>query len=452
MASIRCRKDTGLLLIDFRFRGTRCREQTMLPDTAANRARLQTLADRIERSINKGTFRYAEFFPNSPRAKLDGNEAADQDTPSSRDGSKANGASLPLFSEFAEVWFSESEPKWRKRYRASVRDVLDKVLLPFFGSKRLDAIVRADALAFRSQIAKRAGRAGRSLSAKRINKLMMHLNAILNEGCDRYGIGSPARGIKPLKQKRAEVQPFSLDEVERLTATIRDDYRPYLTVRCFTGLRTGEANGLQWSDIDFTRNTITVNRSVSRDGDGDLKTDFSHREIPMPPQVRTAIEEQRTRAVEGCPWVFHTLHANPIDAVNFTNRVWYPLLRHLGLAKRPPYQMRHTAATLMLASGENPEWVAKVLGHANTDMLFRVYSRFVPNLTRQDGLAFAGLITSHSGRASRRDATAENIEAMDVEALRQALKAALFQHGRVPVLAGRQKAGEGEDASQGRVN
>ena len=48
----------------------------------------------------------------------------------------------------------------------------------------------------------------------------------------------------------------------------------------------------------------------------------------------------------------------------------------------------------MLASGENPEWIAKLMGHASTQMLFTVYSRFVPNLTRQDGLAITGLLNS----------------------------------------------------------
>ena len=69
------------------------------------------------------------------------------------------------------------------------------------------------------------------------------------------------------------------------------------------------------------------------------------------------------------------------------------LLRHLGLERRRPYQMRHTAATLWLASGEAPEWIARQLGHTTTEMLFRVYSRYVPNLTRRDGSAFERLIT-----------------------------------------------------------
>jgi integrase len=120
------------------------------------------------------------------------------------------------------------------------------------------------------------------------------------------------------------------------------------------------------------------------------------------------------------------MHGHPLDAVNFTNRVWYPLLRHLGMTLRPPYQMRHTAATLMLASGENAEWVAKVLGHATTEMLFRVYSRFVPNLTRQDGRAFAGLINSHAAEPKPSAPTPQDVDSMDTESLRRELKAALL--------------------------
>jgi integrase len=48
----------------------------------------------------------------------------------------------------------------------------------------------------------------------------------------------------------------------------------------------------------------------------------------------------------------------------------------------------------MLASGEAPEWIARQMGHTTTEMLFRVYSRFIPNLTRQDGSAFERLMAA----------------------------------------------------------
>lgn len=70
------------------------------------------------------------------------------------------------------------------------------------------------------------------------------------------------------------------------------------------------------------------------------------------------------------------------------------MLEDLNIPYRRPYNTRHTAATIMLASGESPEWVARQLGHANTQMLFTVYSRFVPNLTRNDGSALDRLLAN----------------------------------------------------------
>ena len=90
--------------------------------------------------------------------------------------------------------------------------------------------------------------------------------------------------------------------------------------------------------------------------------------------------------------VFCTRNGSPIDAKNFTSRIWKPMLEDLGIEYRRPYNTRHTTATLWLASGEAPEWVARQMGHANTTMLFQVYSRFVPNLTRNDGSAMERLL------------------------------------------------------------
>ena len=113
----------------------------------------------------------------------------------------------------------------------------------------------------------------------------------------------------------------------------------------------------------------------------------------MSAPVYEALLAQRQRTGQQ-DYVFCTTSGAPLDNDNFTNRVWYPLLRHLGLDIRRPYQTRHTCATLWLAAGENPEWVARQLGHVDTTMLFKTYSRFIPNLTRTDGSAFNTLVSS----------------------------------------------------------
>lgn len=398
MVNVRARQDTGQLFLDFRYRGVRCREQTALADTPENRRRVEALAKRIQKEMQSGSFDYATHFPSSPRADQFTRPA---DASSALALQEAVSAALaptrdtPTFTEFAELWFLEMSPQWSVLHRQGVRDVLDKNLLPTFGSRSVHTVTKADVLAFRAELAKQPGRKGATLGASRINKVMCFLRQILNEAADRFEFIPAFRSIKPLKQKRTDVQPFTLEEVQKILDTVRPDFRDYLTVRFFTGLRTGEVNGLKWKHVDLDRNLILVRETVvnGQETDG-VKTDTSIRDIAMLPMVRTAIENRLKDRRPDCPWVFATSEANPIDAHNFSNRVWYPLLRYLELEPRRPYQTRHTAATLMLAAGENPEWIAQVMGHSTTAMLFKVYSRFVPNLTRQDGQAFAGLVHS----------------------------------------------------------
>jgi integrase len=162
-------------------------------------------------------------------------------------------------------------------------------------------------------------------------------------------------------------------------------------VRFFTGLRTGEVHGLQWKYVDFDRREIRVRETFVLGEDEYTKTDSSQRDIQMSQVVFDALKEQH-KATGSMKYVFCNRNGDPLDNKNFISRVWNPLLRYLGLKIRRPYQCRHTAATLWLASGEAPEWIARQLGHSTTEMLFRVYSRYVPNLTRKDGSAFERLL------------------------------------------------------------
>jgi integrase len=179
--------------------------------------------------------------------------------------------------------------------------------------------------------------------------------------------------------------------VTAIIANVREDFRHYFTVRFFTGLRTGEVHGLQWKYVDFDRREIRVRETFVLGEDEYTKTDSSQRDIQMSQVVFDALKEQH-KATGTMKYVFCNRNGDPLDNKNFISRVWNPLLRYLGLKIRRPYQCRHTAATLWLASGEAPEWIARQLGHSTTEMLFRVYSRYVPNLTRKDGSAFERLL------------------------------------------------------------
>lgn len=395
MGSVRALASKGTLFMDFRFAGQRLREYTVLPDTPANRKRLQKALDRIETEIALGSFDYAKTFGKPmPSQNRDG-ELVTIGAAAIESGPTQRPTNTPLFRDFANQWFTETEVQWRRSYRITQRGGLDKYLIPYFGDKAVAEIMKADVLAFRSSLTKmKARKSDTTLSNRRVNAVMKPLRQILNEAADRFDFTSPFRNIKPLKIKRSDVMPFSLDDVQNILARVRPDYKPYFTVRFFTGMRTGEVHGLKWKYVDFERRLILVRESIVLGEEDDLKTEGSQRDIQITQMVHDALMEQRESTAKLSEFVFCNQAGNPLDNKNFINRVWTPLLRNLGLAHRKAYQMRHTAATLWLASGEAPEWIARQLGHTSTEMLFRVYSRFVPNLTRQDGSAFDRLLTS----------------------------------------------------------
>lgn len=395
MGSIRTLQRTGSLFFDFRYRGHRCREYTALPDTPANRKKLQKVMERIETEITTGTFEYTKFFPNTRNA--DKFELANLASESSTASQEAAACSTPLFRDFAEVWYQEKEVEWRRSYKETVRNVLDKSLIPEFADKAVGQISKADVLAFRAKLGKVSARGKQTpLSSARINKMLNPLRQILNEAADRFDFRTPFDHIKQLKVKRTDVEPFTLEDVKSILDTVRPDFRNYFTVRFFTGMRTGEIDGLKWKFVDFERRLILVRETIVDGEEEYTKTDGSQRDIQMSQLVYDALKFQH-QATGKSVFVFCNREGKPLDHKNITNRVWYPLLRHLGLKKRRPYQCRHTAATLWLASGESPQWIAMQLGHTTTEMLFRVYARFVPNLTRKDGSAFERLLTGVMG-------------------------------------------------------
>ncbi|MBO6849342.1 MAG: site-specific integrase [Marinobacter sp.] len=383
MASIRVREATQKLFFDFQFRGKRCREQTSLENTHANRKKLEAILKRIEAEITLGTFEYYKYFPNSPKAQDFTRQAELQRSREAHD--------TPLFSEFCETWLDEMRVQWRQSHLSTIEGTLKNYLVPGFGEKEVGHITRQEILSFRASLAKVETRSKKPLSASRINRIMTPLRMILGEAANRFEFTSPFQGIKSLKVPRSDVEPFSLEEVRLILATVRADFRNYYTVRFFTGLRTGEIDGLQWDCVDFQRRQILVRQALVNGEIEQTKTDGSYRHIEMPQLVYDALKDQR-KATGNNTFVFCNGAGNPLEHNNVTKRVWYPLLSHLGLRKRRPYQTRHTAATLWLAAGENPEWIARQMGHTTTEMLFRVYSRYVPNLTRRDGSAFERLL------------------------------------------------------------
>jgi integrase len=122
-----------------------------------------------------------------------------------------------------------------------------------------------------------------------------------------------------------------------------------------------------------------------------LKTKKSRRDVDMLPTVEAALKEQPRDS----RYVFSNAVGGPLALTNIRNRIWYPTLKHAGQWPEDPsqqagdlYQTRHIFASIMLYVGEDPAWIARMMGHTTTRMLYKRYGKFIRYRARQDGSAY----------------------------------------------------------------
>lgn len=384
MGSVRVRKETGLLYFDFTYQGQRCREFTKLKESADNRRSMTKMMNRIDAEITTGAFNYRRYFPNS---KMNSRLAQ-----LSQQNCNADDVMNPKFGSFAEEWFYENQVRWKRSYKGNIQVVLANYLLKHFSEKNVSHITKGEVLKFRSSLAKVTN--GKKLSPDRINHIMTPLRMILADAADRYNFTTPFSGLKQLPVAQSQVDPFSLKEVWLFLNNVRSDFRNYYLIRFFTGMRTSEIDGLKWKYVDFDRREILIRETLVKGHVETTKTIGSARAIRMSEPVFQAFIKHKVLSDTGSEYVFCTSKGTPLNYSNIAARIWYPTLKQLKLKRRRPYQTRHTAATLWLGAGENPEWIARQMGHTTTKMLFTIYSRFVPNLTHNDGSAFERLLAA----------------------------------------------------------
>ena len=162
------------------------------------------------------------------------------------------------------------------------------------------------------------------------------------------------------------------------------------------GLRQGEVLGLGWQHIDFDKRVVIVDRALQRQPDGSLalaetKTQRSKRVIPMPPTLLASLQRrQHAQRVEKelatdrwheSDLVFTTAFGTPIHPRN-DYRSFRRLIEKAELRQVRLHDLRHTAASLLLAQGVAARVVMEILGHSQISITLNTYTHVDPELNR----------------------------------------------------------------------
>lgn len=270
--------------------------------------------------------------------------------------------------------------------------------LPSVRGLPIEGYTRADVLAFRSRLVREPKSDGTVRSPARVNLIPQTLGRMFAERERQLGIPNPCEDLRRLPTRRALIQPFTLPELHRLVAVAPEHLAEYVWIRGLVGMRSGEANGLRWDGVDLAAGTIEIRQARVCGNDVLPKNEFSERTIALIPAAREALVRQHKHTGETNSYVFLTPRGHPLDTRNFARRDWPRMLAVAGFKKRAPEQLRHTAATLLLAAGEAPTYVARLLGHADCRMLLSTYARYMAGaLGRTDGLALQRALDAAAG-------------------------------------------------------
>ena len=195
---------------------------------------------------------------------------------------------------------------------------------------------------------------------------------------------------------RHEIQPLSPDQARTLLFQAREHRLGALvTVALSLGLRLGEALGLRWEAVDLETATLHVRVALQRVAWSwqlvEPKSERSRRSIALPDVAVSALREHRVRQLEerlaaGSRWqengfVFTSRTGTPLEPRNVT-REFHGLLADAGLPRFRFHDLRHTAATFLLAQGVDPRTIMETLGHSQISLTMNTYGHVLPSLQR----------------------------------------------------------------------
>jgi integrase len=222
--------------------------------------------------------------------------------------------------------------------------------------------------------------------------------------------GNPARLSASIKQSQARGRSLSPEQAKALLrATQSDRLRGLWVLMLATGLRRGEAIALEWSDFDAQAQTLRIERNRKKAGGativGALKTERSRRTLPLPDFVVQELETHRRNqraeqehlsslGVE-CKEptaMFTTVWGYFLDPDN-TSKAFKRLAEKAGLGNWHLHELRHSAASLLLAQGVRLEEVSEIVGHSSIRVTADVYGHLQPERLRSATEALGGYLS-----------------------------------------------------------
>jgi integrase len=312
--------------------------------------------------------------------------------------------------QYLDKWLeAAAKPRVSERTHYDYTALLERYVREPIGNLKLSGLRPLDIQKLYSQMQERG------LSPRVVRYTHAVLSNALKQAV-KWGMLSrnPADLVELPKQTRQEMKAFTPEEAARfLQAAAEDRHGVLFAFALATGMRPEEYLALRWSDVNLQAGTATVQRAlVWRSGGGyyftEPKTARSRRTISLPSSLVRKLFEHRQRQLEermrlGPEWqnldlIFCTIMGTPLSVQNLSQRHFKAVLKAAGLSSDfRLYDLRHSAATMLLFAGENPKVVSEQLGHASIVLTLDTYSHVLPSMQKAAAEKLENLLFSNVG-------------------------------------------------------
>jgi integrase len=313
---------------------------------------------------------------------------------------RARDAALPIpsqrqtLADYLKGWLEAIEGTVRPRTFAEYERLVKRHIIPELGKLPVARLTPQDVE--RLAAAKRKG----GLSPQTV----LHVHRALHTALERAARqGLVVRNVvslaDPPRVPRRETRILTPEESKTLITTAANhEYGALFVVAVTCGLREGELLALRWADVDLgEKPALTVKRSLVRIQNtlqfAEPKSARSRRRVVLPAAAVAALKRHRAQQLEarlklGAAWteadlVFPDELGRPMDATRLLRRYWLPFLEQAGLPRVRLHDLRHTAASLLLAEGIHPKVASETLGHSAIGITMDLYSHTLPTLQEQ---------------------------------------------------------------------
>ena len=296
--------------------------------------------------------------------------------------------------EYLENWLENvHKPLIRLSTYLNYRKLLKNYLVPGLGKVKLQKLTPQQVQVFYSQ------KMSEGLAPKTVNNIHGVLHKALDNAV-KWNILSRnvCDAVTPPRIPRKEKKVLTKPQAHTLLEEVRTHrLEALLTLAITTGMREGELLALHWQDIYFEDCSLQVKRAVGYlKGYGYIesepKTAKSRRMIKLPVFVvdiliRHKAQQEEQRREVGSAWIEKDLVFTNAQGYYFSSstlrKVFRRFLVSIDLPHMRFHDLRHSAATILLAMKVHPKVVQEILGHSQIAMTLDVYSHALPSMQEE---------------------------------------------------------------------